>query len=82
MPMSLPALRSPLEVGSSLALAGVLETIWSTGRMVWLIPLAVVIFGVRVFVRTRRRTDDRKLTTEPVSGEWLAHARSRDEERW
>jgi hypothetical protein len=49
-------------------------------RFVWLIPLtAVVLAGV--FIRARRRASDpTALTSEPVSGEWLAQARGREEQ--
>lgn len=47
--------------------------------MVWLIPVAVLAFGaVRIVSRLRRRSDA-KLTSEPLSGQWLAEARSREE---
>jgi hypothetical protein len=49
-------------------------------RLFWLIPLALAIVGWRVFARSRQRND--RLTTEPVSSEWLAQARAREEERW
>jgi hypothetical protein len=49
--------------------------------MVWLIPVAILTFGaVRIF--NRRRRGEPKLTTEPLSGQWLADARSREEHPW
>lgn len=51
------------------------------GRLVWLIPVALAIVGWRAVARLRHRSDQR-LTTEPVSSEWLAQARAREEEQW
>jgi cytochrome c-type biogenesis protein CcmH/NrfF len=49
--------------------------------MVWLIPVAILAFGaLRVVLRFRR--SDPKLTSEPLSGQWLAEARSREEHPW
>jgi cytochrome c-type biogenesis protein CcmH/NrfF len=45
--------------------------------MGWLIPVAVVLVGVGVFARARRRNHDQGELSEPVSGDWLAQARSR-----
>jgi cytochrome c-type biogenesis protein CcmH/NrfF len=50
--------------------------------MVWLIPLAVLVIGVGVFARSRRRGDDQGVLSEPVSGDWLAQARSRGDHNW
>jgi cytochrome c-type biogenesis protein CcmH/NrfF len=49
--------------------------------MGWLIPFAIVVVGVGVFARARRRSHDHGVVSEPVSGDWLAHARSR-EDHW
>jgi cytochrome c-type biogenesis protein CcmH/NrfF len=51
--------------------------------MVWLIPIAIVLIGASVFARARRRSRERiSFTQEPVSGQWLAEARSREEQHW
>jgi cytochrome c-type biogenesis protein CcmH/NrfF len=50
--------------------------------MGWLIPLAVVVVGIGVFARARRRGHDQGVVAEPVSGDWLAHARSRGDHHW
>ena len=50
--------------------------------MGWLIPLAVVVVGFGVFARARRRSQDHGVLSEPVSGDWLAHARSRGDHHW
>jgi len=52
--------------------------------MVWLIPLAVLVIGVGVgvFARSRRRGDEQGVLSEPVSGDWLAQARSRGDHNW
>ena len=52
-------------------------------RLLWWIPIAALIAGAGVFLRgRRRRSEDVPLTTEPVSSEWLAQARGRDDHRW
>ena len=52
-------------------------------RFLWLIPIAVAAAAAGAFLRARlRRDNDVPLTTEPVSSEWLAQARGRDEHRW
>jgi cytochrome c-type biogenesis protein CcmH/NrfF len=49
-------------------------------RLLWWIPLAALIAGAGVFLRSRRRrSDDVSLTSEPVSADWLAQARGRDD---
>jgi hypothetical protein len=51
--------------------------------IVWLIPITLVIAGAGVFVVARRRNRKRvSFTQEPVSGQWLAEARSREEQHW
>jgi len=51
-------------------------------RMLWALPL-VLFVGVGILARLRRRSDpDRVLTSEPVSGQWLAEARSREDHPW
>jgi cytochrome c-type biogenesis protein CcmH/NrfF len=50
-------------------------------RFVWLIPLTALVLGAGAFLRARRRANDPTLlTSEPVSGEWLAQARGREEQ--
>jgi cytochrome c-type biogenesis protein CcmH/NrfF len=52
-------------------------------RFLFLIPIAILVAGAGVFLRARkRRHDDVSLTSEPVSSEWLAQARGRDEQHW
>jgi cytochrome c-type biogenesis protein CcmH/NrfF len=52
-------------------------------RILWFIPFAVLLVGAGFFARARRRSDDsRLLSSEPVSGQWLAEARSREEQPW
>jgi len=49
----------------------------------WLIPVTIVLLGAGLVVRSRRRNRNRmSFTQEPVSGEWLAEARSREEHPW
>jgi cytochrome c-type biogenesis protein CcmH/NrfF len=49
----------------------------------WLIPVTIVLLGAGLFARARRRSRDRvSFPQEPVSGQWLAEARSREEQHW
>jgi cytochrome c-type biogenesis protein CcmH/NrfF len=49
----------------------------------WLIPITIVLVGAGAFVRARRRSRNRvSFPQEPVSGQWLAEARSREEQHW
>lgn len=42
--------------------------------------MTVFVLGAGIFARARRRASQaRSLSTEPVSGEWLAQARGREE---
>jgi cytochrome c-type biogenesis protein CcmH/NrfF len=51
--------------------------------LLWLIPIGVLAVGAGLLVRRRRRRlDDVSLTTDPVSSEWLAEARGREEHPW
>jgi len=51
--------------------------------IVWLIPITIVALGATALVRVRRgRNPDISLPQEPVSGQWLADARSREEHPW
>jgi hypothetical protein len=51
-------------------------------RMLWFLSLTLVI-GAGFLARVRRRGDNaRSLTNEPVSGQWLAEARSREDQPW
>ena len=52
-------------------------------RMLWWIPITVLGVGAGLLMRRRRRrANDVGLTTDPVSSEWLAEARGRDEHHW
>ena len=52
-------------------------------RILWFVPLTILALGASLFVRARRRAgEERMLTSDPVSSEWLAHARSREEHPW
>lgn len=49
----------------------------------WLIPLTILALGVTALARARRRgKTDISLPQEPVSGQWLAEARSREDHSW
>lgn len=49
----------------------------------WLIPVSIVLLGAGLVARRRRRNRNRiSFPQEPVSGQWLAEARSREEQHW
>ena len=48
----------------------------------WLIPVALVAYVARVVFNRARRNRDISLSTEPVSSDWLAQARGRDDYHW
>jgi hypothetical protein len=51
--------------------------------MIWLFPVTILVIGASALVRARLRArSSRSLTTDPVSGQWLAEARSREEHPW
>ena len=51
-------------------------------RTLWLIPFALVAYVARVVFNRARRSRDISLSTEPVSSDWLAQARGRDDQHW
>jgi hypothetical protein len=52
-------------------------------RLVWFIPLGLFVLGAGAFLTARRRAArTRSFTHEPVSGQWLAQARSREDPPW
>ena len=52
-------------------------------RFLWWIPIVVAAVGAGVVIGLRRRrNNDVSLTNDPVSADWLAQARGRDEHRW
>jgi cytochrome c-type biogenesis protein CcmH/NrfF len=47
---------------------------------VWLIPFGILVLGAGAFLRARSRASrTRSFTHEPVSGQWLAERRSRED---
>jgi len=51
--------------------------------MIWLIPVTILVVGAAAVARARRRSRSaRALTNEPVSTQWLAEARSREDQPW
>jgi cytochrome c-type biogenesis protein CcmH/NrfF len=50
--------------------------------MAWLIPVTLLVVGTGWLVKSRRRRADHGLSAEPVSGDWLAQARSRGDHQW
>lgn len=52
-------------------------------RMIWFVPFTILALGASLFVRARRKAGEaRLLSSDPVSSEWLAQARSREEHPW
>jgi cytochrome c-type biogenesis protein CcmH/NrfF len=52
-------------------------------RLLWWIPVAVVAAAAGLLALARRRRDDEvTLTNDPVSADWLARARGRDDHPW
>jgi len=57
--------------------------LWATVLMIWLIPVTILVVSVAAVVGVRRRNRNaRALTNDPVSTQWLAEARSREEQHW
>ncbi|HET7696259.1 MAG TPA: hypothetical protein VFK57_11165 [Vicinamibacterales bacterium] len=51
-------------------------------RILWALPL-VLLAGAGLVARFRRRGESHHVpTSEPVSGQWLAEARSREDHPW
>ena len=48
-------------------------------RALWLIPAALVAFAATALLSRARRNRDVAFSNEPVSSDWLAQARARDE---
>ena len=51
-------------------------------RTLWLIPFALIAYVARAVFNRARRSRDISLSTEPVSSDWLAQARGRDDQHW
>ena len=52
-------------------------------RTLWWIPLSILGLGAALLMRVRRRPQSSvTMTTDSVSGEWLAQARGREEQEW
>jgi len=52
-------------------------------RILWFIPVTLLALGASAaFLRHRWRNRDIAPSNEPVSADWLAQARSREEHRW
>lgn len=50
---------------------------------IWFIPIAILVLGAGAYVRSLRRNRTHiSFPQEPVSGQWLAEARSREEHPW
>ena len=51
-------------------------------RTLWLIPVALVALAATAFFSRARRNRDITLSNDPVSSDWLAQARGRDDHPW
>jgi len=53
-------------------------------RALWWIPISILVAGAGWLIRARlrRRHTDVAVITDPVSADWLAQARGRDEHHW
>jgi hypothetical protein len=51
-------------------------------RTLWLIPVALVALAASAFLSRARRHKDITLSNEPVSSDWLAQARAKDDHPW
>ena len=52
-------------------------------RTFWWIPISILGVGAALLMRLRRRSQSSvTLTTDAVSGDWLAQARGREEQEW
>ena len=51
-------------------------------RILWFLPMTLLALGATAFFNRRRRNRDITLSSEPVSADWLAQARSRDDHTW
>jgi cytochrome c-type biogenesis protein CcmH/NrfF len=51
-------------------------------RIVWLIPITILVLGAGAFFRARRNRGAASFSPDPVSGQWLAEARTREEHPW
>jgi cytochrome c-type biogenesis protein CcmH/NrfF len=50
--------------------------------ILWFIPVTLLALGATALLARRRRNRDITLSNEPVSADWLAQARSRDDSHW
>ena len=52
--------------------------------MLWLLPISLIAIGTGAILRValRRGRSQKSLTTDPVSSDWLAQARARDEHQF
>jgi cytochrome c-type biogenesis protein CcmH/NrfF len=50
--------------------------------ILWFIPVTLLALGATALFARRRRNRDITLSNEPVSADWLAQARSRDDSHW
>jgi cytochrome c-type biogenesis protein CcmH/NrfF len=51
-------------------------------RILWLVPIALIVVGAGAWLRRRRNRGEVSITPDPVSGQWLAEARGREEHPW
>ena len=52
-------------------------------RILWWVPVAVAVIGAGAWFRARRKRRDVPIVGgTPVSEQWLAEARGKEEHRW
>ncbi len=71
-----------LDEAHALFTAPILLSRRSIMRTLWWIPLSIVAIGAGFLWRARRSRRDVEITPPPVSGQWLAEARSREDYPW
>jgi cytochrome c-type biogenesis protein CcmH/NrfF len=65
------------------AAASILLSLRGIMKLLWWIPVAAAVVGAGAWFRARRRRRDIAIVSgTPVSEQWLAQARGREEHHW
>jgi cytochrome c-type biogenesis protein CcmH/NrfF len=48
-------------------------------KILWLVPMAILLVAGGALLRARRRKGSPEIAQTPVSGQWLAEARGRED---
>lgn len=51
-------------------------------RILWWVPVAVAVLGAGAWLRARKHKRMESIGQTPVSEQWLAEARGREEPQW